>query len=326
MKLVPVPVIDNITVYRQILKNKNIVCSKNKVCPEYKQDPDNCKANICSTCNDSPRAVLKKYEPLINNQYAEYENIILHLKNRKGHYLFGKVFERQMRNAYEKSTAFEKVRSEIFNNYKSHHDFRCPFCMMSTPGTLDHYLCESVFPQFILYAPNLVPCCNDCNNSKKTELLNTRDERIFLHFYYDELPELAILECDIVLSNDVLIPKYYVNENVKDTNADIFRRQFMKLGLGKKYDESCNGKLSTLIDELKHDYREGGKTSCIDTLIDRIYSLEKNLGVNHYSCAMHRGVLKHFDIVEIYLNMKKNKTLDDILRERNRLNEKRIPY
>ena len=42
---------------------------------------------------------------------------------------------------------------------------KCPYCLLNTPNTLDHYFDKSDYPDYSVYTPNLVPCCSIFNLS-----------------------------------------------------------------------------------------------------------------------------------------------------------------
>lgn len=66
---------------------------------------------------------------------------------------------------------FQKVKKQIFDlNLRG----KCPFCMISEATTLDHYFPESIYPEYIIFVPNLVPCCNFCNIKKGDRLFKAQ--------------------------------------------------------------------------------------------------------------------------------------------------------
>lgn len=62
----------------------------------------------------------------------------------------------------------------------------CPYCgKPGPPQTLDHVLPRVNFPEFSLFAPNLIPCCGDCNRNKEEYTWDGTGVRYFLHPYID---------------------------------------------------------------------------------------------------------------------------------------------
>ena len=296
MKLLPIPQVDNKAVYKSVLKNKQIICSDKNNCEKFKQDSEICRMTECCKCIKSPRTILKKYEKSVISLYDKYVEMAPNFEKADFSFVLGDELEPELRKTYKNSQKVIEVKKIIFKNFGDKKIGRCPFCKLSEANTLDHYLCESTFPQFIIYAPNLVPCCSDCNSNKGNNLLTDSNERKFFHYYYDEIPEEPILECFVFLSNGELDYSYDVNPNVKCVNADLFRRQFTALSLGKRYQKACVGKLSTLRDELKECYRMDGINGCKTILNIKLKAATRNLGINHYETAMLRGILNNISV------------------------------
>lgn len=63
----------------------------------------------------------------------------------------------------------------------------CPLCNCRPVGTLDHFLAQSLYADFVLTPMNLVPACADCNKAKIAQILNTLHDQT-LHPYFDVLP------------------------------------------------------------------------------------------------------------------------------------------
>jgi len=69
------------------------------------------------------------------------------------------------RNAY--SQTYEKRRlATLREQIKALVGNRCPRCGGSRPGTLDHHLPKSDYPEFAVYPKNLLACCQECNGKK----------------------------------------------------------------------------------------------------------------------------------------------------------------
>ncbi len=82
---------------------------------------------------------------------------------------------------------------------------RCPFCGIGETSTLDHYLPKELHPQFAIYSRNLVACCSPCNTRKSDLVLNdATDTRLFLHPYFDLVPNKQFVTVQITLMTDAL--------------------------------------------------------------------------------------------------------------------------
>lgn len=64
----------------------------------------------------------------------------------------------------------------------------CPYCGIGlSTDTMEHYLPQTEFPEFVVFALNLVPCCSGCNKPRKWR--DASRERKLLHFYFDAIEE-----------------------------------------------------------------------------------------------------------------------------------------
>ena len=292
MKIMPIPDIDNKLMYSKVLHGKHNVCTGKLNCEKYKQDPNNCKMIECRKCLKSPRYILLKYEKEVTQQYDDYKKNAPDFEKMDSTIHFGDDIKNELKTAYKNSQIFGKVKKGLLNNYKNKG--RCPFCMISEPKTLDHYLSESEYPQFILYAPNLVPCCNNCNTIKNTSLMTDEHKRIYFHYYYDEIPDEEILECSIDSFKEKKF-SFSVDETKKCKNADLYRRQYKALMLEDRYQDACVGQLSIMLDMLEKYYVKNGNSfeKCIEILKIALESNKNILGVNHYKTALYKGVLNN---------------------------------
>ena len=111
----------------------------------------------------------------------------------------------------------------------------CQYCSgLAPPTTFDHFLAKAVVPELSLYAPNLVPCCPDCNNVRGPTFDANRDRRA-LHFYDDDvdtLPELLI--ATINLGTGVPFVSYSVATSSHPLRP-VFERHFEALHLAERY-------------------------------------------------------------------------------------------
>ncbi|MCI1145139.1 hypothetical protein [Stenotrophomonas maltophilia] len=77
-----------------------------------------------------------------------------------------------------------------------HHDHslnHCPVCGGLGARTIDHHLPKANYPEFSIFAPNLIPCCGTCN-SKRGNANKPGVPQTTLHPYFDS----AILDAPLV--------------------------------------------------------------------------------------------------------------------------------
>lgn len=79
----------------------------------------------------------------------------------------------------------------------------CPFCGIRHCRALDHFLPKADIGVFAIYARNLVPICDECNNLKGNRRGGVPNEQ-FVHAYFDELPDTPFLRAEITLEGAAL--------------------------------------------------------------------------------------------------------------------------
>ena len=62
----------------------------------------------------------------------------------------------------------------------------CAMCGSLKAGTLDHVFPKDVYPEFAIFAPNLVPAC-DCNSKRGTRYRGLERGERTLHPYFDDV-------------------------------------------------------------------------------------------------------------------------------------------
>jgi len=83
-----------------------------------------------------------------------------------------------------------KAPYEVLEKMRNEHGLLfCPSCGEDgSPGTLDHYLPKTVFPELAVCIANLTPMCSKCQGKKSSDYLTDDGLKAYLHPYYDEIP------------------------------------------------------------------------------------------------------------------------------------------
>ena len=79
---------------------------------------------------------------------------------------------------------------------------RCPLCCQRDAQTLDHYLPESIYPEFSVLPVNLVPTCFSCNKTKHAHVPENYAEQTFLP-YFDEWGNHTFLRSSVNVTDRV---------------------------------------------------------------------------------------------------------------------------
>jgi len=79
----------------------------------------------------------------------------------------------------------------------------CPLCGSAKTSTLDHYLPQANYPEWIVHSRNLVPAC-DCNSKRQNDVKGTNNNQRVLHPYFDECLTSRLVITEI--TGDLLDP------------------------------------------------------------------------------------------------------------------------
>jgi hypothetical protein len=114
----------------------------------------------------------------------------------------------------------------------------CPFCGIGESSTLDHYVPKEEQPEFAIFSKNLVPCCGPCNTRKGKLLADGQTNlRVFLHPYFDTVPDQEFLQLRVELLSDALRLTYGI-VRVTGMPTQVFQQlvsHFTRLGLADRY-------------------------------------------------------------------------------------------
>lgn len=200
----------------------------------------------------------------------------------------------ELTSCYGKNVEFKKVRHLIFEQLAASMQTKCPYCMLSRPNTLEHYFDRDNYPEFSVYVPNLVPCCSECNSDKSTSVFDSQNNRKYIHFYHDSIPEkqflfvrLSFLGVDAIPNIDITL-----DFGEDDYYSKLVRRHFEDLSLISKYRNTILDRLAPLLEEIKRNHQSGMSTELITTsLKNRLASLSEYYGNNYWETCLYEGVL-----------------------------------
>lgn len=262
------PVMDYKKIYNDVFSEQNI---------EKKSALQIVKAK--SFPNEKREYIFKRYE--------EYQEVAPHFERLKDSEGISKDFREMLTYIFEHDAIFSNVKERIYASFRKLYN-RCPYCMISEPMTLDHYLSKSTFPEFTLFPPNLVPCCSGCNSKKSAGFLDQNGKRKYLHIYYDKKPEKPVLIFQYVLVNDKLLTGFMVDESLEGEEYDLYRKQFEILELGKRMNNCLSKTITMIFKYLYNEFRYRGKDNCYKLANDMLCAHEDEYGVNHYETAIFR--------------------------------------
>ena len=232
---------------------------RNLVTPNF--DDINCFINIANSKRDTGiRECLLSLEASIEYYYTDYvtKGSTKRLHELTPQYdgdLNGeKIMEKNsLLHCYNRST---NNLSEMKVKIKELQDTSildiCQYCGINSPKTFDHYFPKQKFPEFCIFAKNLIPCCWECNKNK-TEIWIEDGNRKILNLYYDTITDKRYLYADIQFRNNNPVAIYQLIQNgIDDNYFNLIKSHFEELDLLKRYSDRSSTEIGTIRDSIKN--------------------------------------------------------------------------
>lgn len=186
----------------------------------------------------------------------------------------------------------EKIRSSLMANV-----FKCPYCSIQQPSTLDHYMPESQYKALAVCRMNLVPMCGVCNTYKGTKPYNK-----FVHCYYQDYPHVEFLVAKVHTERNRFIVNFDFDSNALGDPIleQKLRYQAKEIRLFRRLKKEASVFITTLCRSC-----ECTDTASLKSWLNRRSSeYELDYGRNDWRCAVLRGMLAypHLDISHINHN------------------------
>lgn len=189
---------------------------------------------------------------------------------------------------------------------------KCPFCGIGESSTLDHYLPKEQYPEFSVFPMNLVPSCAVCNTRKGDRILDERTmARMFLHPYYDVVPDMAFLEVCTSMQANALILSYRLTQpdGMGPETFQHLRSHFIELDLADRYRRMGLEHLGGQCSAFRRAYGHGKDAKRVaEMLIEGAEGFEEWAGPNYWLAKLYRALADNedfcdggFEVVQVQL-------------------------
>jgi len=161
----------------------------------------------------------------------------------------------------------------------------CPYCSFGEAESLDHFLPQSLFPEFSLLSKNLVPCCPRCNLLKRA-----KNGEHAIHPYYDHLGT-RIVYAEVEVSDAVAVR--YKLRNRNGMNTKLFERcqeQFNLLELEKRWRKQASLTLANQRGALRSALQSSGVSGLKSRLREQARSHRENGGLNGFGYSLYAAL------------------------------------
>lgn len=204
----------------------------------------------------------------------------------------------------------DKFKADIIQLNNIH---KCQYCGISPIKPFDHFLPQTLYPEFSILSLNLIPCCSDCNN-KKGEVWLKDEKRQFINYYFDPVDISGrFLYCNIIAKpSNLFSAEFYLKfEDDFDVNfRQIIEKHFLNLDLAKRYLKNFNEEVSSKKDDIVNAYKRDTtlqtdsqlRLRIQQKLIDDAQSKRESLGTNNWLAALIEGLAESSEFINYCLN------------------------
>ena len=170
----------------------------------------------------------------------------------------------------------------------------CPSCGENgNPGTLDHYLPKTVYPEFAILPLNLVPMCDTCQGAKKAKTITEQNLRMFLHPYFDEFADLQLVTLTIVAPftspTCVLTPSLQLPPDQEALVA----RHLHELRINERCTHQFRNQYRRMLRRV-----ESVQSADIEAALRHFARMANLLSINSWEHVFYDGVLTNADLME----------------------------
>lgn len=179
-----------------------------------------------------------------------------------------------------------------------HNLLFCPTCGEDgSPGTLDHYLPKTEFPELAVCLVNLTPMCSTCQGKKSSNYLTDGGVKAFLHPYFDDITA-NLFSIDVRPPFDK--PSAF-NVTIKDAITGDFRLLVKShidgIDFILRLEKYCESKHIHLL-KCMADEREDEEPICAEQLIRRFFRQENKKALNAWGAIYYQSVLDNPDLLD----------------------------
>lgn len=179
----------------------------------------------------------------VREQYQKYKALAPHLETLRPNLDLSRNHTQHIRSCYS-HTYMAEVKERILDLQRKRAPYLATHCQLCSSMNLakewDHYLPQAPFPELSACAYNIVYCCHDCNDTRKTTEWIVDVPRSMLHLYYDPIREdVSYLRAEIRLDEGVpeVCFEPHMSQDGDVNSFEAYARHFQTLELGRRFGE-----------------------------------------------------------------------------------------
>lgn len=247
---------------------------------------------LCISTTTDPD-LMRRYTDLVNEITVAADQFEAHAVEGRWYEIpqclsMGAVTHEEMLNVYTYRMVNERHLARKLYDELLASAVQCPLCGHQPPSTLDHYLPESKYCQFVVLPVNLVPACTDCNKVKRA-LVPTSAETQTLHPYYDHVDAERWLFAEVMATKPASL-RFRVQAPSGWGKVLTARLQyhFRTFHLSKLYSSNAASEMNNIRFHLQKLLVSGGPSS-VRAHLQEMFDSRKNAAVNSWQTAAYRA-------------------------------------
>jgi len=237
---------------------------------------------------------LKTLKNKVFNSYIDYYNKRKKLENiKKSEFQFNQK-GKDLSHCYDSdSIALSNLKASIKQGFKTIGGSHCPYCLLPSPYTFDHYLPKKLFPEFSILPINLIPCCFECNNKRLEDWLN-KNARTTINPYFDAISKERFLFASISLQKNVPQVTFVIKNSGKISKYlfQIIKDHFEKLNLINRYKDQVNTEISEINKRFLNPTFKKLSSQIPKLLLDEADSKRSIYGINYWKAAVYEALAR----------------------------------
>lgn len=188
---------------------------------------------------------------------------------------------------------------EILEELRRKHGLLfCPSCGESgKPGTLDHYLPKSEFPELSVVIANLTPMCSECQGKKNTDYKNADGEKLFIHPYFDATDEPIVSLKIFPPFNSPNRFEINVVDEIDEPLKSLALRHIAGVDFNERFAEFCRLEYINLLSVFSEEREEEAPSTAV-SIIRRFLLKAQKQSANRWEAIFYRGILEDISLLD----------------------------
>lgn len=250
--------------------------------------------------DDNAISILKNCRKALLSDFKYYEENKYSLNKIHADTSLTEEAKQLLKDTYEnKPSDLECAKNKILSLLPEELYGKCPYCRVDSHETCDHYFPKSDYPEYSFYPLNLIPCCSFCNWKKGDKFYDSHNQRMFINFRFDKIPNYPFLVCVLDCNGRIpYIVRFELSFHKDEPLEDTIRSHFEELELNRRMLPAAKKTLHEIIVQCqrKHDLDEMKMY-----LQDQLITKETVSGINHWEASVYRAVIKEDRILKLFL-------------------------